>query len=468
MSDSQPPNHDSTKLISHPRASRDVRMRPRYQVRWTDPTGAHSLLLDGRTLAGSASGARIVIPDPTVSRLHAELEPRDDGVWVHDLGSKNGTFVEGVRVTGARVPDGGKVRLGETTLTVETEAIPHLVRLWKDDRFGPLIGGSVPMRELFAQLARVAPTDSSVLLQGETGTGKELVARANHDASPRARQPFVIIDCASLPEPLLESELFGHVKGAFTGAATAHAGAIEAADQGTVFLDEIGELPLSMQPKLLRVLESRVVRRIGETSYRSVDVRFLCATHRDLGTMVNAGAFREDLYFRLAVIPLTLPPLRDRVADIPALVQQFLAKSGADPFPSSVTAALATRPWLGNVRELRNFVERALALGPKEALAMLDAFRPLPTSGESRVGRDSRPTQAPLTVPSPTSTPGLSLPTISIDLPFKEARESWLEHLEREYLRALLARHGRNIAAAAQAAGIDRTYIYRLVRKHGI
>jgi two-component system, NtrC family, response regulator GlrR len=465
MSDSEPPN-EFTKLITHPRASRDVKVRPRHQVRWKDAAGDHVVTLEGRSIAGAAAGAGIVIADPTVSRLHAEFETRGEAVWVHDCGSKNGTFVEGVQVIAARVPDGGKVRLGETTLTVNPEPIPQLVRLWKEDRFGPLVGGSAAMRELYAQLARVAAIDSSVLVQGETGTGKELVARAIHDASPRAKQPFVIIDCAALPEHLLESELFGHTKGAFTGAATARGGAIEAADQGTVFLDEIGELPLAMQPKLLRVLESRAVRRIGETNYRAIDVRFISATHRDLGTMVNAGAFREDLYFRLAVIPISVPPLRDRAADIAMLVEHFRGGSNAPSFSREISDALASRPWLGNVRELRNFVERAHALGPQEALAMnsLDPSRPPPstsagTSNEHRFAPD---------IAEPASSPAGELPEVSIDLPYKEAREAWLEHVERSYLHRLLERHGRNVAAAAQAAGIDRTYIYRLIKKHRI
>ncbi len=298
------------------------------------------------------------------------------------------------------------------------------------------------MRELFARLARVARSDATVLIQGETGTGKELAAQAIHDASPRAGEPFVIIDCGALPESLLEAELFGHAKGAFTGAVEARAGAIEAADGGTVFLDEIGELPLDMQPKLLRVLESRTVRRVGETAQRPVDVRFLSATNRDLRTMVNTGAFREDLYFRLAVLPVTIPPLRERPEDILALVQHFLPSEALAAVTPQMVRELTARPWLGNVRELRNFVERALALGAREALALS-----APAAGPG--GTETEP-----------SAPAL------LALPYKEMRERVLLAAEREYVEALLARHDRDVSAAAEAAGLNRTYLYRLVARH--
>ena len=325
MNHSEPPP-EVTKL--QPVAFAPVfRSRPR--IDWTDATGAHSIVIEGKTIAGSSVDAGLVVQDPTVSRLHAELELRDDGLWVRDLGSRNGTFLEGLQITGGRLPQGGKLRLGSTELVIDYKSgQPTQVTVWPTDRFAALTGGSVVMRELFGTLSRVAPMDSSVLIQGETGTGKELVARAIHEASPRADKPFVVVDCAALPDTLLDSELFGHAKGAFTGAIAPRLGAIETAAGGTVFLDEIGELPLSMQPKLLRVLESRTVRRVGETVHRDVDVRFVSATHRDLLTMVNAGEFREDLYFRISVIPLTIPPLRSRREDIGRLVNAFWADAG--------------------------------------------------------------------------------------------------------------------------------------------
>jgi transcriptional regulator with GAF, ATPase, and Fis domain len=421
-------------------ACSDLPSRP--VVAWTDLSGKRTAALAERTLAGAAAQAGLVVNDPTVSRIHAEFELRHDGVWVKDLGSKNGTYVEGVLVTGARVPRKGRVRLGSCVLVLDYEEARETVEVWPDDHFGGMAGASVVMRQLFARLSRVAKTTASVLVHGETGTGKELVARAVHDASPRSAGPFVVVDCAAIPENLVESQLFGHAKGAFTGALAARVGDIEAADGGTVFLDEIGELPATMQPKLLRVLESRTLRRVGETQERKIDVRFVFATHRDLRRMVNEGAFREDLYFRLAVVPVSVPPLRERLEDLPALVQRFLPAGSATPLSPELAGELAKRPWLGNVRELRNFVERALAIGTREALSL--------------------------------AAEEAAAPAASVDEPvpfvqrFKDFREQWLDHGEREYVKRLLARHDRNVAVAAAEAGVDRTYIYRLIRKHAL
>ncbi|MFO0630926.1 MAG: sigma-54-dependent Fis family transcriptional regulator [Polyangiales bacterium] len=297
------------------------------QIRWHDATGSHSALIRGRTMLGSAENCTHVVHDPLVSRLHVALDVADDGIWVRDLGSRNGTYVAGVRVREACVPDGGAVRIGNTDVRVHYDQNEAVLDLWPTEQFGPMWGRSVVMRELFARLARVAGNESTVLIQGETGTGKELVARAIHQFSRRRDGPLVVVDCGALAENLLEAELFGHARGAFTGAAHERPGAIEAAHGGTVFLDEIGEMPLAMQPKLLRALESRSVRRVGETRYRDVDVRFVAATHRDLAEMVNAGTFREDLFFRLPVLPVTLLlPLRQRTDDIPLLVSRMLPR----------------------------------------------------------------------------------------------------------------------------------------------
>jgi transcriptional regulator with GAF, ATPase, and Fis domain len=425
--------------ISRSGAARVLRSRP--ELRWTDEGGTHAQVIAGRTTVGSAPGAEVRLADREVSRLHAELEPTDQGTWVRDLGSSNGTFVGDLRVTAALLPDGARLRLGGIELSLRYPSEPSPVELWPSDRFGGLIGGSAPMRELYACLARVAESDAPVLLLGETGTGKELAARAIHAASRRAAQPFVIVDCAALSASLVEGELFGHARGAFTGAMGARAGSFEAADGGTIFLDEIGELPLAMQPKLLRALESRTIKRLGESEHRSIDVRLIAATHRDLGRLVNSGAFREDLYFRLAVLPLVLPALRARPSDIPVLYRHFLASR--QPREPVSEQTLLEMPWLGNVRELRNFVERVCAIG---------ASGPIPLSG-------------PLTAPP--EAPGSASP-ISFQQPFKEFRERWIDHGEREYVRRLLERHGRNVAAAAEAAGLDRTYVYRLIRKHDL
>jgi transcriptional regulator with GAF, ATPase, and Fis domain len=416
--------------------------RAAVEASWNDGRGVRAVRLQESLVCGSAPSAGLCIADPLVSRLHAAFDLRDDGVWVRDLGSRNGTYLNGIRVGMARLPDDADVTVGNTTIVFRVAGAPVTVDLWPVSQFGPLLGRSQIMRELFTRLARYAASDSPVLVQGETGTGKELVAYALHQASSRAARPFVIVDCAGLPETLLESELFGHVRGAFTGAITSRRGAFEEAEGGTVFLDEIGELPLAMQPKLLRVLESRAVRRIGESTYRPVDVRFILATHRDLQSMVAAGAFREDLYFRLAVLPVTVPPLRARVDDLPLLVDHFAKGRPLNASREELSQALAARPWLGNVRELRNFVDRAVTVGAKEAIALA---------------------QPHASVPSPAPT---GLPAVPCDRPFKEAREAWIDHFDREYVRQLLERHSRDVAAAAAAAGVDRTYIYRLIRRH--
>jgi two-component system, NtrC family, response regulator GlrR len=443
MSDSKPHDEPSTEVQRPPQNYDPKVLRHRMQVRWNDSGGKHAVTLEGRTVVGSVPDSSIAVNDPAVSRIHAEFEPRPDGLWVRDLGSRNGTFIEGVQIALARVPDGGSVRVGSTLLSVRRETTPRLVELWPSDRFGPLLGGSVPMRELFARLHRVAPTESTILVQGETGTGKELVARAIHEASPRALEPYVVVDCAGLPEALLESELFGHAKGAFTGAVAPRVGAIESADGGTVFLDEVGDLPLSVQPKLLRTLESRTIRRIGETEHRKVNVRFISATHRDVRTMVNEGAFREDLYFRIAVIPIVVPPLRDRVDDLELLMASFVPSGSTSALDADVVQQARQRSWPGNVRELRNFVEQVLALGAREAISL--------AAPRARAGAGEGPWEA--LVEGQT-------------LPLREARAVWLDILERDYLRRLLERHHGEVPRAAEAAGIDRAHLYRLIRKY--
>ena len=427
------------------------------RVSWADGAGTHSAIVSERVTIGSASGANIVVSDPTVSRLHAELEPREDGLWIRDLGSKNGTWVRGVFVVEARLASERQVRLGSITFDVSPEAGVSARPVSQRESFGQLVGRAVAMRRLFAALTRVAATEYSVLVRGETGTGKELVARAIHDESRRQAQPFVVVDCAAIPEALFESQLFGHARGSFTGALTARVGDFEAAQGGTIFLDEVGELPASIQPKLLRVLESRAIRRVGETQTRAVDVRIVSATHRDLLAMVSAGTFREDLYFRLAAVPIMIPPLRDRLEDVPLLVQRFLPPDRGGLLSAELAADLAERRWAGNVRELRNFVERAVALGVPFALEHAD--------GGPAAGAAQTPSAAP---PHPTagSLPANPFATISLDQLYRDFREQWVDHGERVYLERMLEVHGGNVAGAAEHAGLDRTHVYRLLRKH--
>jgi two-component system response regulator GlrR len=449
------------------------------RLEWEDDSGPRTATVDRRCVVGSAPHCDVIIADQTVSRVHAEIEPRDEGIWVRDLNSRNGTFVEGVRVESACVLHGFTIRIGATSILVNYANAEHKrVESWPSERFGPLLGRSQVMRELFATLARLAPLESCIMIAGDTGTGKELVARAIHQASLRANGPFVVVDCATLSESLIEAELFGHAKGAFTGAHMNRAGAIESADGGTVFLDEIGELPIGMQPKLLRVLESSSVRRIGESKHRTVNVRFVTATHRDLLSMVNRGEFREDLYFRLAVLPVRVPRLRERVEDIDLLLTHF-SEGTPDWLRPSVLRALEARPWRGNVRELRNFAERARAIGAAEALTL--SMDPVPEREpvtavlafppELGLGHRAPPPQPPSPV-APDELPTPVPPRPPSNLPpsfaqtFRAFREEWIGQGERAFLRVLLERHQNNVAAAAKEAGIDRTYMYRLMRKY--
>ena len=438
------------------------RRRPR--LSWTDSAGAHSVDLDGRVVLGSSSQAFASVSDRTVSRLHAELEVCADGVWIRDLGSSNGTWIEGTLVKHARIPATGRVQVGAVILTVSNDAETSRVHLWPHDRFGPLVARSEIMRELFVRLLQYAESDAPVLVQGETGTGKELVAEAIHEASSRAEQPFVVVDCGALSDTLLESELFGHAKGAFTGALGARAGAFEAANGGTVFLDEVGELPLAMQPKLLRVLESQTVRRLGETEHRKVNVRFVSATNRDVQAMVASGAFREDLFFRLSVLPVYVPPLRARSEDVTLLLEHFLARSPAVRIPPEILGELSAYPWPGNVRELRSFAERARTVSPAAAWAITRGAEIATTTAPSAPSASTAPPSA--TTPASAATSGL--PPVTVDTPFKVLRERWVDHLEREYLAALIAKHGRNVGEIADEAQLDRSYVHRLLRKHDL
>ncbi len=436
-------------------ALRHVRFKTRPQLVWTEQGVEKTATVNDRAVLGAASSSGVIVRDSTVSRVHAELDPREDGLWVRDLQSRNGTWIDDVRVTGGLIPDGGTLRVGTTSMRVvygPADSAP--VEVWPTSTFGPLLGDSPRMRELFALLALVARSDAAALVQGETGTGKELVARAIHDASPRSAGPFVVVDCAALAESVLDAELFGHARGAFTGAVGQRAGAFEAAHGGTVFLDEIGEVPLALQPKLLRVMESKTVRRVGEVEHRAIDVRFVSATHRDLLSMVAQGLFREDLYFRLSVLPATLPSLRERPRDIPLLIAHFAARSGGSlTLPAAESSRLQLHPWAGNVRELRNFVERALALGLERAMQSLDGG-----------GRATAPPPAP----PPAAAPADVAPHASFDLPFREFRDAWGDDGERQYISYLLARYARDTLKIAAAAQIDRSYVYRLLRKYDL
>jgi DNA-binding NtrC family response regulator len=313
--------------------------------------------------------------------------------------------------------------------------------------FGGLVATSAAMRTVFGRLEKAAASDATVLLLGETGVGKSQAALALHRESARRAGPFVIVDCGAIPANLLESELFGHERGAFTGADSRRIGAFEEAHGGTLFLDEIGELPRDLQPKLLGVLESRSIRRVGASGTRAVDVRLVAATNRDLRQEINDGRFRADLFFRLAVIQVSLPSLRERPEDIPTLAEKVLRSLGADSarierlMQPAFVAQLSASAWPGNVRELRNYLERCLV------------FDETPSPG----GEPEPGTVA-------TGQPMLA----DAALPYTEARDRALGQFERAYLNALLGRHGGKVVEAAEAAAIDRTYFYRLLRRNGM
>jgi two-component system response regulator GlrR len=396
-----------------------------------------------RCAVGSHALNDFVVEDPTVSRFHCELEVGTDGVQVRDLGSRNGTVVDGVTVLGALLRAGSLLHLGRAILRFDyAGSESNRLLASAQTRFGNLHGTSLPMRTSFALLERAAASAVTVLLEGETGTGKSNAAQSIHETSARANQPFVVVDCGAMPANLLESELFGHERGAFTGAMQRRVGAFEEASGGTIFLDEIGELPQELQPKLLRVLEKREIRRVGSNGFLPVDVRIIAATNRDLRTEVNSGRFRSDLFYRLAVLRIVLPPLRQRPEDVPPLALAILnaidpGGSAPDLRDPEFLTSLASSAWPGNVRELRNHLERCV---------VLQCALPL---GEGDM----------LPVPSEEIDPSL---------PYADARKRAIDAFERKYAAALLERHHGKAAVAAAAAGMDRVYLYRLLRRHGV
>jgi transcriptional regulator with PAS, ATPase and Fis domain len=409
--------------------------------------GERTTVSGGGAKVGSAPGNALTLADPTVSRVHCELQVRRDTITLRDFGSTNGTIASGVRVRDADIAPGTIVRVGASAFRVDVGDEPAFVEIADREAFGELVGRSLEMRRVYAILERVAATDATVLVQGETGTGKDVLARSLHAASPRASGPFVAVDCGAIPENLVESELFGHVRGAFTGAQNDRKGVFEEAHGGTLFLDEIGEMPIAMQPKLLRAIESRTIRRVGSSVAKPVDVRIVAATNRPLARAVNEGLFREDLYYRLAVVEIELPPLRARPDDIPLLARHFyrrLAGAGAE-LPSEFTARLVGRGWPGNVRELRNVIERSVSLG-----LIAEATRP--------------PRSVPLSGLAPASIESV----VALHLPLKEARQAWTESFESVYVRTLLRELGGNVTHAAERAGVSRRFLQRLVARLGI
>ena len=383
-----------------------------------------------RLRIGSGSDVDLMVADQHVSRLHCELEPTPVGVVLRDLGSTNGTFVGGAAIREVILAPGVVAVLGSTRLFVETDApVAELLR------FGSAVSSSLSMGAVFSMLEKLAASEVTVLLTGETGTGKDVLARAVHEQSPRNSGPLVVFDCGAVTATLIESELFGHEKGAFTGAHAERAGAFERAAGGTLFLDEIGEMPLDLQPRLLRALEQREVRRVGGSIEIPVDVRVIAATNRDLAAEVAGGRFRQDLYFRVTAAVVEVPPLRARPEDLPILVEHML-EGRATATPAAMTA-LSAYDWPGNVRELRNVVNTAVAMLDGDVLDVRHLMFPSSTRKERELD----------------------------DLPLAGRT---LEVIEKTAIKQTLDQEGGNKTRAAKKLGIAASTLYEKLKKYGL
>ncbi|MDO8462615.1 MAG: sigma 54-interacting transcriptional regulator [Deltaproteobacteria bacterium] len=406
------------------------------QLQITEPSGKKQTLLMKRSpfRIGKGSHNDVILADQYVSDQHCKIR-LSDGDWIlKDLASTNGTFLAGKKVQETALTDGQQIRLGKTEIVFKTVKTEERIAPDLDEKFAGLVGKSQKMRELFAMIRRVAPSAATILIQGETGTGKELIARAIHQHSLAIKGPFIAINCGAISSELIESELFGHEKGAFTGAANRHHGAFETAGNGTLFLDEIGELPLKLQPKLLRVLEQKAVKRVGGQQEFPVSCRIVTATHRNLKDEVKKGSFREDLFFRLHIIPLTVLPLRERREDIPTLVRHFLDEQGKNSLQLSAAAekGLIEYDWPGNVRELRNSLTRAVLLTKGREIQLED----LQFMEDSSNHGDS---------PDPS-----------------------LRSAERDVILNKLKETGWNKTRAAEELGIAKSTLFKKIKEYGL
>jgi DNA-binding NtrC family response regulator len=413
-------------------------------IRGPDQGTEHDSEVDECSI-GTSEGNQLVLSDRSVSRHHCVIRSAASGPLLLDLGSTNGTQLSGVRVEAAYLTNGATIEIGKTALRFELLEERITEPIGEHARYGRVLGQSAAMRRIFAAVERIAPTDSTILLEGETGVGKTLFADVIHQNSRRADGPFIVVDCGAIPHTLIESELFGHERGAFTGAHTARMGAFEAARGGTIFLDEVGELPLSLQPKLLRALEERQVKRIGSTQQIDLDIRLIAATNRELRAAVNLRTFRSDLYYRLNTVRVRIPPLRERREDIPALVEHFYRQFSEDDDPAppaELIERLFWQPWLGNVRELRSAVERAVLLNDP------DLWDQISGGGE------------------------VAPPDLGVDfdegLSYRATKERAVARFERWYVSELIKRNEGNLSRAARAARMDRTHLRELLRRHRI
>ena len=431
---------DKTEVLTSQTARPLILKKARFTVTNGRDSGKELVLQKPLVSIGTLPGNDLVLTDPTVSRSHAEVEERSDGYLLRDHDSTNGTFLDNVRVREGYITPGSVIRLGQTEMTFSPLEERIEVPQSKAGSFGELIGSSTPMREVYGILERIAPTDVTVLLEGETGTGKELAARAIHCHSRRAGRPFVVFDCGAVAPNLIESELFGHEKGAFTDAVKARQGAFELADNGTIFLDEIGELSLDLQPKLLRALDQRETKRVGADKPVTVNVRVISATNKDLEKEVKAGRFREDLFYRLSVVRVNMPPLRKRKEDIETIAGQVLAGISSEigkkitGLSPEAVAALTAYSWPGNVRELKNVLGRAAALCDGKRIEAKDLF---------------------LSQGKKTAT-------------FEGLSGKTLEEIEKAAIHATLKSVTGNKTEAAKVLGIAYSTLYEKMKKYGM
>lgn len=410
-----------------------------------------------RLTIGKRDNNDIVVTDKTVSRKHCEIVYEAEAFLLRDCESTNGTFLNGSKVKEAYLSPADVIKLGSTQL--EFIVFDEKVSIEPSDKeeFGGMVGKSRKMRQIFAILEKISKTHASVIVEGETGTGKDLVAKAVHEHSTRRQKPFIVFDCTGVAPNLIESELFGHEKGAFTGAIRSRPGIFEAAKGGTVFLDELGELPLDLQPKLLRALENREVRRVGANEATRIDVRVVSATNRNLKQEIQDGKFREDLYYRMSVVKVLLPALRDRAEDIPLIVERLLTTQTYNKTQTGFKVIrveddalklLQRYPWPGNVRELANVLERACSFVEGDTIRRNDLEFVFSEMDEAEERTENM--------------------RINTDVPFKEAKQEIVERFEKEYLEELLKKYNYNLSKAAREAKVDRKHIRNLLKKYGI
>jgi len=422
---------------------------------------------------GALGDNDLVVEDDTVSRFHCQIVQEEDEYILRDLNSTNGTFIDGVRIREGWLAPGSLVKMGESKFTFEPVEEHIQVEPAETERYGEIVGRNVRMRKIFHILDKISTSAATVIIEGETGTGKEVVARTIHQKSNRSGGPFIVFDCGAVPENLIESELFGHERGAFTGAERARKGLFEMANGGTLFLDELGELNLDLQPKLLRVLERREVRTVGGSKSTPVNVRVVAATNRNLAEEVEAGRFRQDLYYPQSVVRLILPPLRERPDDNPLLMEHLLHRHATSRSAPSMThtitdvsapamRALQAYSWPGNVRELANVVERACSFADANIIDVDD----LP---DYIKGAPHQHAQQPGPGEMFAAVTGSGqIPQELAEQTFKTAKEAWLGAFERDYIQNLLVKNGHNISSAAREAEIDRKYFRKLMKKYGI